>query len=395
MTRGRSAPSKACVNQVMRAFVLPVILGAASALAADQEPNPAPQPAEKTATIAPHPRTYAAETPRFSILGDDPNANNAVAAVATRVGRALGRTGFTAEDFAPRRPTVYVNSGDGDIALNTAGAQTSVRIPRRLLNDERAVAEALARAALARLAQAAGKTPAPADHAVEALAWEARIADAPGMTEYLARRAKALGPVSLEELAAPAVAGGAESHAISAFWLHRAIREERRGDPRAALAEASVGVPLKKTLTGAIPDVAAGGVRAEAWWPVAFLRQTSARTPPVETVLESQTRLREISRFVIAENGKDLALDGEGIVARRHQPELLEAVRVRLVELKTDLPRTNPVWQNAFIARGLFLEALASGEPEELRRLDTAALSEGEIARRTSEEITRTLAGSK
>jgi hypothetical protein len=393
MISERSAPSTACVHQVMRAFVLSTLLAGAPVISHGQEPASS-QPV-KAAPVESTPRTYSAETPWFSILGDDARANNAVAPLATRVGRELERNGFTTADFAPNRVTVYVNSGDGDIALNTAGAQTSVRIPRRLLNDERPVAEALARAALTRLAQAAGRTAAPADHAVESLAWEARASGSPGMTEHLARRAKAAGPVSIETLAAPANPAGAEVHGVSAFWLHRAMREDRRGDPRAALAEAAAGIPLNETLVRMVPDVAAGGARAAAWWPTAFYRQTSSRVPPVETVAESQTRLRDISRFVIAENGADHALDAAGIIARRQQPELMETVRTRLVELKTDLPRTNPVWQNAFIAHGLFLEKIATGEPAELQQLDVAARAEAEVARRTSDEIVRSLADSK
>lgn len=393
MISGHSVPTKACVHQVMRAFVLPTLIAGAAALrAAPETPAPASTTPPTPATAA---KSYASDTPWFSIIGDNGLANDLVARLALRIGRELERNGFTTADIAPDRVTVYVNSGDGGVAFNTADTRTSVRIPHGRLADERAVAEALARAALTRLAQAAGRKPAPADHAVESLAWEARISDAPGMTGYLALRAKALGPVALDALASPAGPAGDESHAVSAFWLHRTLREDRRGDPRIALAEAAVGAPLRETLARLVPDVAAGGERAEAWWPAAFYRQANARVTPVENTDESRERLREIARFVVAENGRDIPLDTAGLIARRKRPDLLDAIRSRLLELKTRLPRTNPVWQNAFIARGLFLEKLASAEPAELQKLAAAADLESAAATETTAEIARALAGAK
>lgn len=395
MIPGRSAPTKACVHQVMRAFVLPVFLAGVPALCATPSPAQVPTPEGKAPVTVASPKTYISETPWFSILGDDGSSNDTVAFWAVKTGGALERNGFTSADLSPTRVTVYVDSGDGDIALNTAGAQTSVRIPRRVLYDGAVVTEALARAALTRLAQAAGKTAVPADHAVEAVAWEARISNSPGMIDHLCRRANALGPRPLSIISASATGPDVDAHRVFSFWLHRAIREDCRGDPRLALAEASIGVPLGDTLAKVIPDVAAGGVRADAWWPTALIRQTSSRMPPVETLDASETRLRDVSRFVVAENGKDIALDSNGLIARRKEPELLVAIKARLIELKTELPRTNPVWQNAFISRGLFLEKIAEAQPDELQKLSAAALAEAEVARRTSEEIAIALNGSQ
>lgn len=365
----------------MRAFLLfPSVLAAAPA-----EVPPAPP-----ATRADSARVYFEETPWFSISGADREANARAASIASFVGRAFAQYGFGPEALSPWRVVVYVTADAGAPSLNTAGGQTSVFLPRAALTDKNLCARSLVRGVLSRLAQAAGRTPAPETWAVDALAWEARVIEEPALFEFLLREAGEDGVPPVSEIVSAHAAASPvvrERRARCAFWLLRAVRHEEGLDPRVPVARAAVGTPPDVWMKECVADLRVGGERAESWWPAAFLRETEGRRTFVDSLAESPRRLKAFARFVVNENGRDVPLDARGLIARRADVSLAEAVRRRVMEIKLELPRANPVWHNAFLAYGLFLEKLPTAEPAELERLLEAARSEAEVSRGMSGEI--------
>lgn len=395
-------PVKTCASRLARVFVFAVIL---PSLGAEQTVSPAPAPV----------RRYSHATAWFDISGETPPPEARIAGLCRRVGDALTASGFSAPEML--RVPVYLESGDDSARAVVAYGEgrVSVRIPRAAFTDERACAEALARASLVRLAQEYGRKPAPAAWGVEALAWEARLAldrsefssdtGAPGMVletglttapvfrEHLSRLALAEGPASLAALDAPREAGGEVSERLArqSYWLLAALRTANAGDRRAPLADASIGIPLKDTLARCVPGYASGGEATAAWWPTAFYATVSSHPPVALSPGESGARLDEFSRFVISENGADRALGFEGLIERRANPSLRAGVLRRVAGIKLELGRVNPVWRNAYLAYGIFLEKLLSASPEELRRLALDATAEIKFAKETSSDIRRAL----
>lgn len=381
-------------------------LAASSSSLAPERPVPAPVPV----------RPYSHATAWFDVSGETPPPQAHIAGLCRRVGDALTAAGFTAPEML--RVPVYLESGDNLARAVVAYGEgrVSVRIPRAAFTDERACAEALARAALVRIAQEYGRKPAPSAWGVEALAWEARLAldrsefssdtGAPGMVletglttapvfrEHLSRLALAEGPESLAALDGPREVGGEVSERLArqSYWLLMTLRASNPGDVRAPLADASIGIPLQDTLARCVPGYASGGEAAEAWWPAAFYATVSSHPPVALSPGESCARLDEFSRFVISEDGADRALGFEGLIERRANPSLRAAVFRRVLAIKLELGRVNPVWRNATLAYGIFLEKLLSAPPEELRALALDAAAEIKFAKETSEEIRRALA---
>ncbi len=377
---------QACVRTAMQAFLL-LPLAATAAPAATEAP---------TAPAAARARVYFNNTPWFAIAGEDLAANSQCAALASRVGRALELHGFRSDDLSPGRVSVYLSPGDGVPSLNTAGGQTSVLLPAGALADAHACSAALARGALHRLAQAAGRDPAPAGWACEALAVEAALSGAPALADHLLILSRRDGVPELDaivrDLPPDAPPAQRASRARAAFRLLRAIRRDNPGDPRGALAEAALGTPTETLLARCVPDRRAGGERAEAWWPAAYLRDTGERLTAIATLDESEAQLRRLTRFVVAANGRDLPLEEAALIARRADASVADAARRRVMDIKAELPRANPVWHNALRAHGIFLEKLPEADEAELRRLLDDARAETEIARETSAEIAGALA---
>ncbi len=385
----RPASPKACMRDAMRAFLclLPAALAAAPAPLGKPDEPPREPPAA--------PRVFFSSTPWFAIAGEDTEGNMRAAQLASRLGRELEADGFRPADLAPGRVSLYISPSPGFPTLNTADGQTSVILPRASLSDTHACARALARAALHRLAQAAGRRADPAPWACEALAWQTRIAENPALLEQLQRLAATdeLTPLADLDNLADAPPEQASRRSRAAFWLHRAIRRDNTADPRTALAEAAMGSGLETTLAKCVPDRKSGGEQADAWWPAAFLRETRERFTPVAGTAQSAEDLARLTRFVIRENDRDLPLDGPALIARREEPRVRDEARRRVLHFKARLPRANPIWHNALVAHGLFLEKLAQGEPEPvLRQLLNEALAEADIARTTSREVTELLA---
>lgn len=336
----------------------------------------------------------------YSVIADRPAAVNHVSGVADRVSGVLARFGFRPEDLRPGKITVYVNSDDGVCAVDAGGGRTTVTIPLKrvpmgtdvaALEADYRIARALAAGALSRLAQAAGKTPAPTDWISEALAWESQIAAYPGMLEWLARIADEQGPGTLAQIAEsnPDRLGSHERASLILLRAARAAMPEG-ADFRPVLAKGAMGRPIAECLGGVIPS---SGADAEVWWPAAFYREIDRRPPAVAKPADSARRFGEFTRFVVSETpggakeARDIVLDAEGLIARRADPSLRAAVNRRIFEIKRDLLRANPVWFNALRDFGVFLEKLPVASPEELRALAAGVRAEAAHATTLTEEI--------
>lgn len=348
-----------------------------------------PTPAAETEPTPPV-KIITAESPWFIVQGEIPVETTAVARIADRVAAALERAGFNAGAIAPAKITVYINNTEPKASINTADRRTSLIIPLNRYDEPRPVAELIAAAALTRLAQAAERPPAPSRHATAALAWEAVAPERPGTVEYLAVRARELGPLSLDQLDAGPEATDPEHFAISSFWIHRAMRDAA-DDPRIPIAEAALGIPIERTLSRISPRYKNGGEEAAAWWPAAYYRLTHLRTPAIETTEDSRLRLADLVRIIIEDNGVDHPADNASLIARRAEPSVREELKTRLMQIKTGLPRTNPIWQNAFIARGIFFEALLDPDAKDLPALAASAEKEMGEAFVTAGEINAAL----
>lgn len=269
------------------------------------------------------------------------------------------------------------------LRVSVAGGHTlvAVYLGAAALASERA-AVAVARTWLA-AASVAGAQPqvTPTPWATPALAAETVAQLRPAMLDLWYRRAAAEPPARLAEVVA------ARAPLYESLLLARALRRQLGAESYArVLTAAARGESLEPTLATCAQD-------PEMWWLAARQALLDARPSPSLGMKESLAALDQLARFVHNPDGKgDRILSGPEAVRLRHLPGVSEAMTQRLLTLRREIIRQNPVAHNSWRTLGAWLEAYATGEPERLDRLWAAYLLDRQAAERLAAEVDSELA---
>ena len=264
------------------------------------------------------------------------------------------------------------------LRVSVSGGHTlvAVYLGEKELAAERA-ATAVARTWLA-AASVAGAQPqvTPTPWATPALAAETLAQLRPAMVDLWYRRALAGPPTPLAEV----VAAQAPIH--ESLLLVRVLRRQLGAESFArVLAAAGRGESLEPTLASFDKD-------PETWWLAARQAVLDARPSPSLGMKESLAALDQLARFVHNPEGKgDRVMSGPEAVRWRHLPGVREAMDQRLLTLRREIIRQNPVAHNSWRTLGAWLEAYATGEPERLDRLWAAYLLDRRAAERLASEV--------
>ncbi|MDR3227951.1 MAG: hypothetical protein LBT53_00840 [Puniceicoccales bacterium] len=347
------------------------------------------------------------ETQWFSIAADETSALAFVAEIARETELCFGRElRWERPAATPRIEAVLTRPahanwlGHSRIEVNRDTGRVTLRL--RWADGLRVseVEEALARALLV----AAAKTLRPRDAAappgwlVAALAFETQLTRASALMDHQIRLARKTPPPTLAALTAPA-GDFPDTLRAPAFWFWRHLRREFAAENRPmreAIAALVCGEPLEKLLAREFPEMMRDPDRRAVWWPAGYTVLTRESEALVQTPAESHEYLENALRFVFATGVDDELCPPWRLPALHGLSAAREAANLRRRTLLRDIWRANPVWHNAWVASGRFLEKFCddSTDPAELVRSWETAAAEIETARKISTEI-RQLLGEK
>ena len=313
--------------------------------------------------------------------------------IATVTGEHLAEVSFVAAhcvalqrhlEFALNLPPVpgpvariEVADVPGLAATDTRVGAGAVLVIARLGSADEApmrAAEAAAQAWLARVALAGGRpVTAIEPWTRQALAAEILTQLRPSMNDFWYRE----GRRDIPPVLADVLAGRAPAREAWLFW--RALRRVS-GPPQAQakiLIASAHGDSVEKRL-------AAAGSPAD-WWLVQRAELLLSRTPASLGMRESADTLDDMARFVFDVGAGDELIPGADMVKHRKLAAVRLSLAARLVTLRRELLRQNPVYHNAVRSFGAWLEAFPAASPEELGRLWAQYAEE----RRQAEELRR------
>ena len=136
--------------------------------------------------------------------------------------------------------------------------------------------------------------------------------------------------------------------------------------------------------------VVAGGAATsmtEAEWQALRSQMLLQRKPVSLGMQESAAGLAALTRFVFDLGQGDVLLDGPAAVRQRALPAVVEGMRERLVVVRREILRQNPVHANAWRTFGAWLERFEKASPEELDRLWADYLKERALAQSLASEV--------
>lgn len=144
-----------------------------------------------------------------------------------------------------------------------------------------------------------------------------------------------------------------EQFQINAFWFYRFLRRQRLAPWqnfsnrfRDVLRNPKDAFPK----TEEMPD----------WtWATAFFATVEQSPEGTESLANAQKRFAESTRFLVQIDGKEMRLTANELITHRNLIGIRKLAYARLRELNERLISTNPVWHNAFVELGVFLEMIA------------------------------------
>lgn len=125
----------------------------------------------------------------------------------------------------------------------------------------------------------------------------------------------------------------------------------------------------------------------ENWWLTARANLLLSRTPVSLGMRESAETLDDLSRFVFDLGQGDIILTGPMAVKNRDAPGVKLEMKSRLVALRREVLRQNPVYHNAWRTLGAWLENFSTAKPEELDQQWEEFLKERSAANELRKEI--------
>jgi hypothetical protein len=323
------------------------------------------------------PPAFSSDTPFALVTGEKLPEVSFVATHCMALHRHLE---FALNLPPPPPPLVRLEVADvpGFSPLETQVGAGTVLVVVRLGGGQDApgrAAEAAARAWLARVALAGGKS-ADASEAWtrQALSCEVIAQLRPSMNDYWYREGRQAIPATLADI----VAGKAPEREAFLFW--RALRQSL-GAPleqsKALIASARGESVLKLLATVAkSPD---------EWWLVHRADLLLSRAPVSLGLHESAESLDDISRFVFDLGHGDELIAGQELPKYRGLPAVKASMQARLGGLRREILRQNPVYHNAWRTFGAWLERFPDAKPEEL----AALWAEYQTERKQADELRR------
>jgi hypothetical protein len=250
----------------------------------------------------------------------------------------------------------------------------AVRLGDRVTAPTRA-SQAVATAWLARVALAGGKSAAVSEPWTrQALGCETLASLRPAMNDFWYREGRQAAPSTLEDI----IAGRAPEREAFLFW--RALRQvlvAPAEQSKALIASAQGGSVLK--LIGGLTK------SPQDWWLIHRAELLLSRSPVSLGVRESAESLDDIARFVFDLGQGDVLIAGADLGKYRELAAVKASIAARLLALRREILRQNPVYHNSWRTFGSWLEAFGTAKPEELARLWSDYLTE----RRQADELRR------
>ncbi|NBV78257.1 MAG: hypothetical protein EBR62_00110 [Verrucomicrobia bacterium] len=248
----------------------------------------------------------------------------------------------------PGKPDVSVQVQSGQVVVSLRLADAAVAAQR--------AAEAAARTWVGRVAFAAGQPVAASEPWVaQALASETRALLRPALVDYWYREGRLVAPARVADI----LQGKAPEREAFLFW--RALRHDvgLSGEQTRVLIAAAQGRDTRKVLAGLAKS-------EEDWWLVARANLLLTRSPVSLGMRESAEALAEATRFVFDLGAGDVVLTGPQAVRQRDAAGVQKAMEARLLALRREILRQNPVYHNAWRTLGAWLERFPKSSPEEL-----------------------------
>lgn len=259
---------------------------------------------------------------------------------------------------------------------------TVVRLDDALEAPSRA-AEAVARTWVARTATAGRKSIGASEGWVrQALACETLVSLRPAMNDYWFREGRRATPALLTEI----LAGQAPEGEAFLFWrAFRGVLGSLDAQTKAIIDSAQGGsaAAVLKSL----------GRSPQEWWLTARAELLISRSPVSLGLRESAESLDDIARFVFDLGAGDVVVSGATLPQHRALPAIRTSLAGRLLSLRREILRQNPVYHNAWRTFGVWLERFPDGTPEELALLWTEYVAERGQADKIRHEVELALAG--
>ncbi len=325
------------------------------------------------------PHLYINETSLGVVLGYNLNELSFVASHCEAINRYMEQVLFMPALPPPKArielvevknaPPVSVRNLSGEIL-------TQINInTKEDISDQ--VAEAVACTWLARAALAGGR---PCDKSPvwlrQALKSEITGLLRPAMVDWWYRQGRTNTPSSLDKI----IKGQASDLESFLFW--RAVRNEigTSAEQTKILINSAQGEDILKL-------VVKHKSLDESWWLTARANLLLNRAPVSLGMRESAETLDDLSRFVFDLGQGDVILTGPMAVKNRDAQGVQLEMKSRLVALRRELLRQNPVYHNAWRTLGTWLENFSTAKPEELDQQWEEFLKERRVANELRKEI--------
>ena len=332
------------------------------------------------------PRLYINETSLGVVLGYNLNELSFVASHCEAINRYMEQVLFMPALPPPKARIELVDSKNAPPVLvrNLSGEiLTQINVNTQEDISEQ-VAEAAACTWLARAALAGGR---PYDKSPvwlrQALKSEIIGLLRPAMVDWWYRQGRANTAFSLEKI----INGQASDAESFLFW--RAVRNEigSNAEQIKILINSAQGENILKL-------VIKNKSLDENWWLAARANLLLNRAPASLGMRESAESLDDLSRFVFDLGQGDIILTGPAAVKNRDVKGVQIEMKSRLVALRREVLRQNPVYHNAWRILGTWLENFSTASPEELDQQWAEFLKERTAANELRKEIEGALADS-
>ena len=325
------------------------------------------------------PHLYINETSLGVVLGYNLNELSFVASHCEAINRYMEQVLFMPPLPPPKARIELVETENSlPVSVRNLSGEILTQInvnTKEDISDQ--VAEAAACTWLARAALAGGR---PYDKSPvwlrQALKSEIIGLLRPAMVDWWYRQGRTNTPSSLERI----IKGQASD--IESFLFWRAIRNEigTSAEQTKILINSAQGEDILKL-------VVKNKSLDENWWLTARANLLLNRAPVSLGMRESVETLDDLSRFVFDLGQGDVILTGPMAVKNRDAQGVQLEMKSRLVALRRELLRLNPVYHNAWRALGTWLENFSTATPEELDRQWEEFLKERNAANELRKEI--------
>lgn len=329
------------------------------------------------------PTIYETRTRFFDICADDVARMRRISFVAERLESQLAAILPRRRDADGAKLSVRVETNPKSATLFEVGRDyrrnaACTLFADALKLDDYEIAYALAQTALRQYGKEIGlefTNAQPPRWAVSALAEETALSGRHGALLLFRKRSLDLAPPTLAELFeattdARVAAFPPERFRAGAFWFYRWLR--RRPLSSWQTFPAFFAATLQAPVATAFPQKKnTPADTAELAWRTAYFSAIDRTPAGTESPAESGKRFAAATRFLVgnADGKSDERVGAAALIERREALGVKKLAFARLVEIREALPTTNPVWHNAFVELGIFLEKIAErvDESRELR----------------------------